>query len=450
MSTAQRPPASQIAIYATGQFGWSLASYGAINLLLYFYMPPESGEAPLFPTYIYQGALFGMATVIGLLNAGSRLFDAVTDPWIAGLSDRLRGERGKRKRLMGWAALPFALFSVAVFLPLPGAGQTLNTLWLAVGIVLFYFFLTLYVIPYTALIGELGHHPDDRMKISTWTSLTWALGFMVGSQVYAIQAALGPSLGAVGAFQATITGFALVALIAMLVPVFGLDERRYAQQQATDTDAWSALRRVWANRDFRYFGASDMLYWWSLTFIQLGVSYYATALLGLDISYATVFLTIGFLCSFILYWPVNRAVRKLGKKLVLLVAFLAFSGLFLFTFLLPQIPVASETLLYIMALWSALPIAIFSIVPNAIIADLVHAERRATGAYQPGMFYAARNFLMKVGITLANLVFPSLLLLGKSTANPWGVRLSALAAFLLLLLAAFLFSRYRNKLDLSA
>ena len=441
----QRPPTSQIAIYAVGQLGWSLASFGAINLLLYFYMPPETGEEPLFPVVIYQGAILGIATVIGLLNAGSRLFDAITDPWIAGLSDRLKGERGKRKRLMGWAAVPFALFSVAVFLPLPGVGETLNTLWLAVGILLFYFFLTLYVIPYTALIGELGHHPDDRMKISTWISLAWAVGFLIGSTVYAVQGAFAPAMGALAAFQTTVAVYAGIALVAMLVPVIWLNERRYAEQQATDTDAWTALRKVWANRDFRYFGASDMLYWLSLTFIQLGVSYYATALLGLDIGFASVFLAVGFFCSFLLYWPVNLAVRRFGKKAVLSSAFLVFGGLFLTTFMLPQIPLSGEVLIYILAVWSAYPIAVFSIVPNAVLADLVHVESARSGTYQPGMFYAARNFLMKVGITLANLIFPSLLLLGKSTENPFGVRLSALLAFGFLLVGAWLFSRYTER-----
>ena len=447
MPTALRPPATQLAIYAVGQLGWSLAAFGAINLLLYFYMPPEAGETAIFPAFIYQGAILGVATVIGLLNAGSRLFDAVTDPWIAGLSDRLKGARGKRKRLMGWAAVPFALFSVLVFLPLPGAGALVNTLWLAVGILLFYFFLTLYVIPYTALIGELGHHPDDRMKISTWISLAWAVGFLIGSTVYAVHGLLTPTLGAVSAFQVTVAAYAGIALIAMLVPVIWLDEQRYAQQQPTEADAWTALRKVWANRDFRFFGASDMLYWLSLTFIQLGVSYYATALLGLDVGYASVFLAVGFFCSFLLYWPVNAGVRRFGKKRLLTSAFLAFGALFLTTFLLPQIPVSGVVMLYVLAVWSAYPIAVFSIVPNAILADLVHVESARSGAYQPGMFYAARNFLMKVGITLANLIFPSLLLLGKSAADPFGVRLSALLAFGFLCIGAWLFSRYHEVAD---
>ena len=445
MSTPARLPASQLAIYAVGQFGWSLASYAALNLLLYFYLPPESGGEPLFPPFIYQGAVLGVATVIGLLNAGSRLFDAVTDPWIAGLSDRLRGRRGKRKRLMGWAALPFALFSVLLFIPLPGIGMWGNTVWLTLNLLAFFFFLTLYVIPYTALIGELGHHPDDRMKISTWISVTWALGFLVGGGAYAFQDMLAGSWGNTRALQLVVGAYGLLALLAMLVPVFFLNETRYAQQQDTDTDVRAALRRVWADHNFRHFGTADMLYWLALTFIQLGVSYYATTLLGLSVSYATVFLGVGFLGSFLLYWPVNRAVAVLGKKRVLASAFLVFAALFLTTFCIPYLPLSGEILIYLLAIWSAYPIAVFSIVPNALLADLVHRAGRETGSYQPGMYYAARNFLMKVGITLANLLFPSLLLLGKSTENATGIRLTALFAFAFLLFGAWQFSRYREQ-----
>ena len=63
------PPVRVLIVYALGQLGWSLASFSVANLLIYFYMPPETG-APIFPTYIHQGAVLGVLTLIGILSAG--------------------------------------------------------------------------------------------------------------------------------------------------------------------------------------------------------------------------------------------------------------------------------------------------------------------------------------------------------------------------------------------
>ena len=186
--TIERPPLSQKIFFALGQLGWSLAVFSVANLLVYFYMPPEEGTEAMFPTFIFQGAIIGSLTLVGLINFGGRAFDAITDPLIASWADRKEAKIGKRKALMAIACVPLALFSFLIFYPPFGENLNLNSIWVTISIFVFYFFYTLYVIPYTALISELGHHPEDRMNISTLIAVTWTLGFMIGSTVYALQA----------------------------------------------------------------------------------------------------------------------------------------------------------------------------------------------------------------------------------------------------------------------
>jgi glycoside/pentoside/hexuronide:cation symporter, GPH family len=58
------------------------------------------------------------------------------------------------------------------------------------------------------------------------------------------------------------------------------------------------------------------------------------------------------------------------------------------------------------------------------------------------MFYAVSAFMMKVGVTFANLFFPSLLILGKSVENPFGVQMSVVAAFVFCMAGFFVFRKY--------
>ena len=148
-------------IFALGQLGWSLASYGVSNLVMYFYMPPETaGARRIFPPFLFEGVLLGIFTVIGIVNFGARFFDAVTNPLIASWSDRSRARLGRRRFFMSVSLGPFAIFSVLVFLPLrhftsgpDAASSWMNTAWLGLTILGFYFFYVMYTAPYNALIS---------------------------------------------------------------------------------------------------------------------------------------------------------------------------------------------------------------------------------------------------------------------------------------------------------
>jgi glycoside/pentoside/hexuronide:cation symporter, GPH family len=437
-----RPPLWVLIVYAIGQLGWSLASYGVGNLLTAFYMPPETGQAN-YPAYIYQGPVLGIFTLIGLLGAGGRLLDAIIDPIVANWSDRSTHRMGKRRWFLLMGALPLALFAWLVFMPATPEVSSTNFWWLALCIGLYYFFLAFYVIPYTALIAELGHDPADRMKISSIISVTFAVGFMLGAQAPALQGYLeAGGMAPVAALQRALLIFCGFAAICMLVPGLFLPERRYANQTHSEHGIKDALQTVLANRNFRYFLGSNLLYWLSLTFIQLGIFYYVPVLFGLDKSAASAFIAIGFICSFLLYVPINWLARRYGKKPLMLVAFGVFAAQFLIVLILPALPGPNSVWLYVLGAAAAFPLGVFGILPNAIVGDVVEAEARSSGRQLAGMFYGVGAFVMKIGVSLANLIFPSLLLLGKSTTQPLGIQATAVAAAIFCVAGWWVFRRF--------
>jgi Na+/melibiose symporter-like transporter len=451
-SVPEKLPRWKLVIFALGQLGWSLASWSVSNALTFFFLPPErAGSAPLFPPFIFQGAVFGALTVIGLINAGGRLWDAITDPWIANLSDRSRNRLGRRRLFLLISAVPTALFAFLVFQPLADGGtpfgQTVNALWLAVTMTLYYWFITMYCTPFNALISELGHSPNERLGISTAISITWALGFAIGNQAYAIYPALGKAFGLdpARAFQTTLGAFELLAAVLMLLPVIFIDERRYAEVHASDEGVFQAVASTFRNKDFRTFVFSDLPYWVALNFIQMGITYYIITLLGLPESLPSFLMLVMFVLSFVFYVPVNLVAKKVGKKPVLVFAFAAFALDFLVVFLLGKLPLPAVAQAWLVVAVASLPLAIFGILPNAIVADIAESHGIETGQYKAGIFFGARTFMMKMGIALANLLFPSLLLLGKSASQPTGIRVSAVCAIGFCLLGLLLFLRYNEK-----
>ena len=438
----QHTPLRVLAVFALGQMGWSLASFGAGNLLVYFYMPPEQGISS-FPSYIYQGPVFWILTLVGLLSALGRLLDGVADPLIAWWSDRKKARSGKRRWFLLRGAIPLAFFGALIFFPQSEAESATNFVWLAFCLIFYYLFFAFYVIPYNALMAELSHSREDRMRTSVVVSVAWALGFVLGNGVYILKGYFEDAgMRSPEAFQQAIMYLHIAAAVLMLIPALFVNENKYAHTVQDTQPFWQSLKSVAADRNFRWFLTSYFLYWLSLTFIQMGVSYYVTVLLGLDLSMAFMFSLASFAGSFILFFPVKWVTGRVGKKAMLSASFIIFASIFLITSASTMITFPKEWLLYGIAGLASIPLAVFGVLPNAIVGDEADYNFRTTGQSVTAMFYGVTAFTMKLGISIANLVFPSLLRYGRSTADPLGIQFTSLAAAAFCLMGWVSFRKY--------
>ena len=440
---AEKLPFSLLIVFALGQLGWSLGSFSVANLLNYFYMPPEDAAGNgIFPEYIPQTALFLTVTWIGLLNFGTRIFDAFTDPLVAYWSDKSESKLGKRSFFLALGALPLALFSWLSFMPIESSSSMSNVVWLFFILIVFYIGFSLYVTPFNALIAEYGHNSKERLNISTWISVTWAIGFAIGNQVYGLQAFFQNryEMGATQAFQQSVALLSGIAFLLMLLPVLFIRESRYSIHQKSRENFKESLLETLRDKNFRPFLISDLIYWLSLTFIQLGMGYYILVLLELSPSLLSQMMLILFVLSFVFYVPINLIAQRFGKKRLVLFSFFWLSGVFAMAATLSSnSSLGALEQAYALTIGASLPLAIFGILPNAIIADLAQEGERISGMNRNAMYFGTRTLSMKVGISLANLLFPSLLLFGKGIGNDLGVRLTAWTAFAFCIIGALVF-----------
>jgi GPH family glycoside/pentoside/hexuronide:cation symporter len=453
-SIPEKLPLWKLIIFALGQLGWSLASYGVSNLVMYFYMPPETAAATrIFPPFLFEGAVLGVFTIIGLINFGARFFDAVSNPLIASWSDRSHARMGRRRAFLAASAVPFALFSFLVFVPLrhfsanpSAAASVLNVVWLTVTILLFYFFFVMYFAPYNALISEFGHTPKERLMISTVIAVTWSLGFAVGNFVYDFQTAFERAgMSSVKAFQTVEAIFAIAAAVLMLLPVLVIDERRYAAYSVSNEGTFQALRSSLGNRNFVRFLISEFLYNVCQTIIQMGIVYYVVTLLRLDKEITSFLMIVMFILSFVFYPFITAAAVKWEKKKVTLVGFGLLALLFALFSLYGLVRIPPLIFAYATVAVAAIPIAIFTIVPNAIVADIAEADGIETGNFKAGMFFGVRSFESNLGVSVANILFPSLLVLGMSVDHPVGIRLSAIVSIGICIAGLLVFLLYDER-----
>jgi GPH family glycoside/pentoside/hexuronide:cation symporter len=438
-------PLSKGVAYAIGQLGWSLVLGLVVNYLIYFYLPPEEARLPeLIPSFY----LFGFLSIIGLVTMGGRFIDAITDPWIATLSDRSTARRGRRISFMAKGGLPMVVMMILLFTPPSTVPGALNVIWLAVTLFLFYLFYTIYVTPYFALIAELGHTPQERLNLSTYISLTFFLGTALASQapmLFPLFEATG--MDRVASIRVTFALLGLVSLICLYVPVFAIDEKKYSTGVPSTVPMFDSLRLTFRNRNFLPFALSDMVYFLALTILQTGLIYYVTVLLRQQEQFYSLLFIVMAVVSFACYPAVNLLARRTGKKKMIVGSFIIFALVFAMTsfFGLPWIPLSLTAQGYLLAILGGLPLAAFGILPNAIVADIAEHDALKTGSHREGIYYGARTFMQKIGQMIAMLVFTSLLVLGRDVGNDLGLRVSGLVAGVLCLGGLYLFSRYDEK-----
>jgi len=275
----EKLPLSKQIAYSLGQFGWSLLSGIIGSYLIFYYIPTKESGISIF---IPQVVFIGFVSIIGAITMLGRLFDAITDPWIATLSDRSKSKKGRRISFMQISSLPLAITTVLVFWSPINGESNLNALFLTVMLLLFYLFITMYVTPFFTLLSELGHTPEERLNLSTLISVTWFLGAAVASQAPVLWGMFeGMGFDKVSAMRIALLILSAIALVFLYVPVLAIDEKRYCESVPSELKMLDSMKATFRNKAFRVFVFSDLVYWVAITIFQSSLLYYITILLKL-------------------------------------------------------------------------------------------------------------------------------------------------------------------------
>ncbi len=414
----------QMIIFSLGQLGWSLLG-GIISAWLVTYFLPTKEDVLVngATQYLIPGlAIGGFLTIIGLITAASRIFDAVTDPLIASLSDRSKNPKGRRIPFMKFAAIPFSVITVLMFVVDFGAYNSslgwLNILWVSVMIVLFYLFMTMYCTPYNALISEFGQCQEDRMFISTAISFTYLFGTLIAYTPFVFAPLLRGGVGFAWSYRICFIVLAVIACVAMLIPAFALKETDFIDPKPSRENVFKSLTATFKNKDFRVFSGSDIMYWVGLTMFQTGLPYFVRVSMGFEPGMVMLFMGGMTILAAVFYPFVTGMVKKFGKKKLVIAGFLGLAicyGIAAISSIpgvLPEEGTGGSGLSWVFGIAimivSALPMALLGIIPQSIVADVAEAEAKTTGQNREGMFFAARTFAMKFGQSLAMILFTSL------------------------------------------
>ena len=443
--TQQKLSLSKQIAYAFGMMGWSIMINLISVILVYLFIPPENNG---LPKLITQVTVFGIFNVIAIVTSSGRLIDAIYDPFIAQFSDQSKNPKGRRIPLMKKAIIPSLVFCCLVFYPIRHQESTLNIVWLSIMLIGFYVSSTTYIIPYNALLPELAPTSSDKVRLATWQSVGYVFGIGIASNAFNLSDAIQHHFNIVSrldALQCAVICMVILAAIAMLITVLAIDEKKYSKSTPSSVPLKIALRQTLSNKNFLLFIVADFSYFIAVTIITSGLLYFVTVLLQLPESLGNKLMITMVLVSFIFYPIVNYLATKIGKKIIVLSSLILLSFIFLGIYFLGKFSMGAELQIYLLIAIASIPLASLNILPNAILAEIIEKDSRETTENKEAIYFAVRYFFVKIAQTFGIALFSMFLIYGKDVGNDFGIRLNGLLGFFLCLLAAIIFTRFREE-----
>lgn len=443
---AEKLPLRGQLLYASGMLGWSIQFNMLGGVMVFFYDPPANANIPYLLPKI---TIWGMFSFITLIAASGRAWDAFVDPVVAYFSDRSHHPKGRRIPFLRFAVFPLMISSVLMYFPLRDEIAQGNVWWLVATQLLFYLFLSLYVIPYNALLPELGHTTHQKIRISTWQSLFFFIGMIIASATPALAEFLYKTFhykNMMVAYEYSIIIMTIISGIFMSMTAFFLDEKKYSIGKPNKLKIKESLKPVFTNKNFFLFIVADFAYFIGITIIGTGALYYVTVLLGLSQSFGTVMSVTMLLLSFACYPLVNMLSRRYSKKMLILIMLFVLGLIFLLAFYLGKFPFSPQLQGIAVAVLFAFPLAVLGILPPVVLAEITHLDAYQTKHNKEAVFFAVRSLFDKFGQTFGIVIFTLLTYnYGKDPGDDLGIRLSGIFGFVLCFLAGIIFAFFNEK-----
>jgi glycoside/pentoside/hexuronide:cation symporter, GPH family len=370
------------------------------------------------PVYVYIPKFYTDVVGVHISALGAillmvRLFDAVTDPAIGMISDRVNTPFGRRRPFIAVGAVLTTIAILLLFNP-PEMAAHAATLWFMILIFLLFLFWTLVIVPYEALGPELTFDYDERTTLFSIRDGALIAGTLAAAAspaaVKAIFSIPDTPDGERRTFFILSAVYAPLIIAAAIWCVMSFQEQKtkiVAQTEKIFTRMASSLK----NRPFRILLIS-------YTISAVGNNLPATLILYyveyvLHSARADLFLLLYF-ASGILFLPLwVLGAQKFEKKPIWLASMALNTGAFFGVFFLGP---GDEVLYGVLVFLSGIGFGATLAIPSAIQADVIDYDELITGQRREGLYIGFWSIAKKLAAALG--VGTALALLGVSGYVP--------------------------------
>lgn len=391
-------------VYGSGD--WGKSSFGTLRQIFY----------AIFLTDVVglDARLASFAALAGVI------WDAINDPLVGILSDRVNTRWGRRRPFLLIFAIPFGLS----FLLLWWAPPWENPIALMITVTLAYMISdtlqTLVVVPCLALTPDIAPDYDGRTTLTSYR-MTFNLLASLATAVAApmiVDAALKAGSTLQQGYLTVAALFGGLAAIPFLLIFFVVRERYTDAKPEEEPPLREIIETAWANIPFRFATGIYILNWITFDLVALMLPYFLVYwvaegdllasvdfLGGLALESAVLGLLLITAVLAIPLW--NWVSHRFSKRTAYIVGM---SFWVVVQILLLTVQPEQTNFILVMAIFAGLSVSTAHVLPDAIFPDVIEWDELRTRQRHEGIYYGIQNFVRKLTGALA--IFFALQVLG--------------------------------------
>jgi GPH family glycoside/pentoside/hexuronide:cation symporter len=417
-----------IILYNLASFAFNVYDTVLYAWVPYFYAPPKgSGLTQYIPL-----------AAIGIILAGGRILDAVSDTLIGYLSDRTRSRWGRRKPYIFISNPILFIAFILVWLPPVNGNSIANVIYLAIVLFFFYWGYTGVLIPWFAVLPEMSDQNRERVKIASIGVAIGVFGALVAGGLS------GPLFQNFGAFAMALM-MGIPAFFAGELTLFGIKERRTDSFETQTEGFFKVVKEVFANRQVLSFSFMVMFVQMTYQLMLMNVPYTTTLILGREEAEAS--LIMGEVIMLMVastpmwYWLLKKFPKRNVFRGIILAMMMGFILNFFIGYSQAVSPMIQAMLIFPIA---AIPLGGMFIAVLGIIADLTDYDQLKTAQRREAIYYGIYGIVRKTGWALCSLILAGVFsVFGYEAGNSLGVRVIWLVCALSCLIGLLVFIPYK-------
>ncbi|WP_447913687.1 MFS transporter [Microbacterium phyllosphaerae] len=345
-----------------------------------------------FVVYFYVTHLGVEPTWVAAAMIAHGVLNAVLNPVVGALSDRIRTPWGRRIPWIGLGIVPLVVAFALVWMPpeLPAAGLIV---WFLVVVAVYDIAFVVVVLNISALFPEIFRTTEERARGNVPRQIFAILGMVLGT-------AGAPALyGSIG-WPGMAIVLSAVCLVLLVWSFFGGMIERQVPEAASEAMRWGdQLKYTFANRAFVPYVLGSLFIQTAIAVILAAIPFYVRYSLGAPEGEGSLLLGAIFVTAIpsIVLW--SAVVRRTSPRTALLWSVAVF-GIAMLGFLLPSTVIAAALV------GVAVGVGVGGLLQllEVVLAQIIDEDATRTGHRREGAYFGVNGFVVRGSVVLQAVV----------------------------------------------
>ena len=398
----------------------------------YFYSPTEGTGRIVYVPIGIVGVMFVIATI----------WDAITDPWIGGLSDKTPSEpgrwrfpriRGRRRPYIFWGSIFMTVTFVGTWYP-PVAGTSYWNLAFGTFMLCAHFLMfTITTVPILALGPEVARSQEARIRLGLWIGIGFIVGLAIanaltGELVTLLDSAAEGEPTSPEGYRRVALVYALVSLVLFQLPVWLVRERfTPVLEHRLETPWLTAMKQAFSNRPFVCYFVAFFMFTAGFLAVQRVLAYWAEVGLGGDEGTVAILLIPYIAAALLSLAVIPKAASVIGTKWMIILSLFILTTSLPFMYVIAVLDVSAWTKVILggaLFAFAGIGQGIVYVMITPLMGEIIDYDEKRTGERREALYNGLSGVAWKASMAFSILIATqSMSFWGNSAAEPLGIYL---------------------------